>query len=150
MSHTKWRWVGHLFTYFKTCERSRVKDFEQRSRVYYTVRYNTGFFPWTRDDHVIMESQCNMNTCIQGISLEICYQRQGNFEQLIILCLCDAGYSSYNFSHNFKHPFLFLICQHFEGWFWKGITIAFSFIINKNPFHFSNFKYQILLKTYLI
>jgi len=34
MSHTKWRWLGHLFTYVKTCERRRVKDFEQRSRVY--------------------------------------------------------------------------------------------------------------------
>jgi len=25
------------------CERGRVKDFEQQSRVYYTVRYNAGF-----------------------------------------------------------------------------------------------------------
>ena len=40
--------IGHLFTYVKTCERvGRVKDFEQRSRIYNTVRYNAGFFPWT-------------------------------------------------------------------------------------------------------
>jgi len=39
----QWRWVGHLFTYVKTCERSRVKDFEQRSRVYNAVCYNIGF-----------------------------------------------------------------------------------------------------------
>jgi len=25
------------------CERGRIKDFEQQSRVYYTVRYNAGF-----------------------------------------------------------------------------------------------------------
>ena len=36
--------MGHLFTYLKTCERGRVKDFEQRSRVYNAVRYNT-FIP---------------------------------------------------------------------------------------------------------
>ena len=33
-------WVGHLFTYVKTCERDRVKDFEQRLRVNKAVRYN--------------------------------------------------------------------------------------------------------------
>ena len=33
MSLTKLRRVGHLFTYVKTCERDRVKDFEQQSRV---------------------------------------------------------------------------------------------------------------------
>ena len=44
MSHTQWRWVGHLFTYVKTCERGRVKDFEQRSRMYNIVRYNAVFF----------------------------------------------------------------------------------------------------------
>jgi len=44
MSHTKLRWVGHLFTYVKTCERGKVKDFEQRSSVYNAVRYNV-FFP---------------------------------------------------------------------------------------------------------
>ena len=43
---------GALFTYFKTCERGRVKDylfFRKRkwSHVYNAVRYNTGFFPWT-------------------------------------------------------------------------------------------------------
>ena len=59
MSHTKLRWVGHLFMYVKTCERDRVKDFEQRSRVYNRVRYNAGFFPWTHDDRVVMESQCS-------------------------------------------------------------------------------------------
>ena len=36
------------------CERGRVKDFEQQSRVYYTVRSNADLV-----DHVIMESQCN-------------------------------------------------------------------------------------------
>jgi len=36
-------WVGHLFTYVKTCERGRVKDFEQRSHAY---------------NATIMESQC--------------------------------------------------------------------------------------------
>ena len=35
---------GALFTYVKTCERDRVIDFEQRSRVYMAVRYNA-FFP---------------------------------------------------------------------------------------------------------
>ena len=54
MSHTKLRWVGHLFTYVKTCERGKVKDFEQRLSVYNAVRYN-GFFPV---DLFIMESQC--------------------------------------------------------------------------------------------
>ena len=44
MSHTKLQWVGHLFMYVKTCERDRVKDFEQRSRVYNRVRCNA-FFP---------------------------------------------------------------------------------------------------------
>ena len=39
---------GRLCTYVKTCESGRVKDFEQRSRIYNTVRYNAGFFPWTR------------------------------------------------------------------------------------------------------
>ena len=37
--------------YVKTCEKGRVKDFEQRSRVY------NMFFPVDPDDHVIMESQ---------------------------------------------------------------------------------------------
>ena len=44
MSRTKRRWVGHLFTYVKICERGRVKDFEQWSRVYNAGRYNA-FFP---------------------------------------------------------------------------------------------------------
>ena len=37
--------VGEAFVYVyeKTCERGRVKDFEQRSRV-----YNLFLFPWTR------------------------------------------------------------------------------------------------------
>ena len=41
MSHTKLRWVGHLFMYVKTYERGRVKlkDFEQRLCVYNAVRY---------------------------------------------------------------------------------------------------------------
>ena len=38
MSHTKLWPVGHLFTYEKTCERDRVKDFV-RLRVYNAVRY---------------------------------------------------------------------------------------------------------------
>ena len=42
----------------KTCERGRVKDFEQRPRVYNAVRYNA-FFPVDADDRVIIESQCN-------------------------------------------------------------------------------------------
>ena len=38
--------VGGAFVYVyeKTCESGRVKDFEQRSRVYNVVRYNTFFF----------------------------------------------------------------------------------------------------------
>ena len=53
---------GALFTYVKTCERDRVIDFEQRSRVYNAVRYNAVrynavFFPV---DRVIMELQCIM------------------------------------------------------------------------------------------
>ena len=40
VSYTKLRWVGHLFTYVKTCERDRVNDFEQWSCVYKAVRYN--------------------------------------------------------------------------------------------------------------
>ena len=43
MFHTKLRWMGHLFTYVETCERGRVKDVEQRSRVYNAVRYNAFF-----------------------------------------------------------------------------------------------------------
>jgi len=35
--------VGWAFVY--VCERGRVKDFEQRSRVYNAVRYNVVFFP---------------------------------------------------------------------------------------------------------
>jgi len=31
----------------KTCERGRVKDFEQRLHVYNAVRYNAFFPPWT-------------------------------------------------------------------------------------------------------
>ena len=58
MFHAKLRWMGHLFTYVKTCERGRVKDFEQRSRVYNAVRYNA-FFPVDPDDRVTMESQCS-------------------------------------------------------------------------------------------
>ena len=57
MSHTKWRWVGHLSMYVKTCERGRIKDFEQRSRVYNEVRINP-LFSVDPDDRVIMESQC--------------------------------------------------------------------------------------------
>ena len=53
MFHTKLRWVGHLFTYVKTCERDRVKDFEQRSRVYIAC-----FFLMDHDDRFIMELQC--------------------------------------------------------------------------------------------
>jgi len=49
--------VGHLFTYVKTCERGRVKDFEQRSRVYNAVCYNA-FFPLDPNDHGMMESHC--------------------------------------------------------------------------------------------
>ena len=46
--------VGGAFaTYVKTCERGRVKDFEQRSRVY------NAFFPVDPDNRVIMESQCS-------------------------------------------------------------------------------------------
>jgi len=45
----------------KTCERGRVKYFNQRSRVYYTVRYND-FFHVDPDDRVIMESQCIQDT----------------------------------------------------------------------------------------
>ena len=44
MSHTKWRSVGHLFTYVKTCERGLVFYFEQRSHVYNAICYNAGFF----------------------------------------------------------------------------------------------------------
>ena len=33
--------------YVKTCERGRVKDFEQRSRVFIAVCYNTGFPPYS-------------------------------------------------------------------------------------------------------
>ena len=44
--------MGHLFTYAKICERGRVKDFEQRSRVY------NEFFPVDHYDRVIMELQC--------------------------------------------------------------------------------------------
>ena len=62
MSHTKWQWVGHLFTYVKTCERDRVKDIEQQSRVYYTVRYNA-FFLMDPDGPVIMEWQCISKHC---------------------------------------------------------------------------------------
>ena len=58
MFHTKLRWMGHLFTYVKTCERGRVKDFEQRSCVYNAVCYNA-FFPVDPDDRVTMKSQCN-------------------------------------------------------------------------------------------
>jgi len=54
--HTKLQWVGHLFTYVKSCERGRVKDFEQRSCVYYVVHYNS-FFSMNPD---IMESQCTI------------------------------------------------------------------------------------------
>ena len=50
-------WVGHLFTYVKTCERGHVNDFEQRSRVYNAVRYNA-FFLLDPDDRDLMESQC--------------------------------------------------------------------------------------------
>ena len=50
--------VGHLFTYVKTRERGRIKDLEQRSRVYNAVHYNASFFPVDLDDCVIMESQC--------------------------------------------------------------------------------------------
>ena len=51
--------VGGAFVYVyeKTCESGRVKDFEQRSRVYNAVRYNAVFFPV---DRVIMELQCIM------------------------------------------------------------------------------------------
>ena len=42
-----------MFTYVKTCERGRVKVFEQQSRVYYAV-----FFTVDPDDRVIMELQC--------------------------------------------------------------------------------------------
>ena len=36
--------MGHLLTYVNTSERvGRVKDFEQLSRVYNAVRYNTFF-----------------------------------------------------------------------------------------------------------
>mgnify|MGYP000190427210 CR=1 FL=1 len=45
--------VGWAFVY--VCERDRVIDFEQRSRVYNAVRYNT-FTPPV--DRVIMVSQC--------------------------------------------------------------------------------------------
>ena len=41
----------------KTCERGRVKDFEQWSRVYNAVRYNA-FFPVDPYDRIIMELQC--------------------------------------------------------------------------------------------
>ena len=40
-------WMGHVSMYVKTRERGRIKDFEQRSRVYNAVRYNAGFSPWT-------------------------------------------------------------------------------------------------------
>ena len=39
--------VGHVSTYVKTRERGRIKDVEQRSRIYNAVHYNVGFFPWT-------------------------------------------------------------------------------------------------------
>ena len=32
-----------FFMYVKTCERGRVKDFEQRSPEYNAIRYNVGF-----------------------------------------------------------------------------------------------------------
>ena len=60
--------VGGAFV--SICERGRVKDFEQRSRVYNAVRYNavfitrsviTWFFPVDPDDRVIMELQCSKN-----------------------------------------------------------------------------------------
>ena len=46
LTHTKCWWARHLFTGVKTCERGRVKDIEQRSRVYNAVLYNA-FFLWT-------------------------------------------------------------------------------------------------------
>ena len=54
MSHTNLRWVGHLLTYVKNCERGRVKlkDFEQQLCVY------NAFFPMDPDNCDIMESQC--------------------------------------------------------------------------------------------
>ena len=60
MTHTKWWWVGHLFTYVKTCERGCDKDFEKQSRVCNVVRYNV-IFPVDPDNLVIMESQCICN-----------------------------------------------------------------------------------------
>ena len=44
---------GAFVTYVKTCERGRIKDFEQQSHVY------NAFFPVDRDNRVIMESQCS-------------------------------------------------------------------------------------------
>ena len=56
MSHT--RWVGHLFTYVKTCERDCVKDVLNNGR-----KYITRFSPEDPDNRVIKESQCtNMIT----------------------------------------------------------------------------------------
>ena len=42
-----------MFTYVKTCERGRAKDFEQWSRVYNAVRYNA-FSPWTPCTHIVI------------------------------------------------------------------------------------------------
>ena len=39
-----------MFTYVKTCERGRIKDFEQLSCAYNAVRYN-GFFQGPRRLH---------------------------------------------------------------------------------------------------
>ena len=55
--------VGGAFVYVcETCERGRVKDFEQLSRVYNEVHYNAvyikRFFSRGPDDRVIMELQC--------------------------------------------------------------------------------------------
>ena len=50
--------VGRVFVYVcETCERGRVKDFEQRSRVYNAVCYNAFCSRGPTDDRVIMESQ---------------------------------------------------------------------------------------------
>ena len=55
MSHTKWQWEGHLFTYVKPVKEVALKI------LYNGPMYITRFFSGNPDDRDIMESQCIKN-----------------------------------------------------------------------------------------
>ena len=96
LSHTIWRWVGHLFTYEKTWERGRVNDFDlNNGRVYTYIRRSvvTRIFPRGPWRLRYNESQCSSMHCTQG-KIQSCVLK-------IKMIKTGANWYKSNFSQNY-------------------------------------------------